>query len=78
MLTFLDINVTMYFKFSNLGVSGIGGWSGFFLGAGSGFLSGRVGNLVRGFLALFLGDFGFVPGGVGPIFSFACNPYSNV
>ena len=45
-----------------------------FLGEGSGFLSGRVGNLVRGFLALFLGGFGSVPGGVGPIFSFACTP----
>ena len=46
----------------------------FFLGAGSGFLSGRAGNLVQGFLALSLGGFGSVPGGAGPTFSFACTP----
>ena len=42
------------------------------MGPGSGLLSGRDGNLIQGFLALLLGVFGSVPGGVGPIFGFAC------
>ena len=73
MLTFLDVNVTLYLKLSNLGVSRIGGWSGLF-GCGLGVPGGRVWYLVQGFLALLLGGLRSVSGGVGPIFGFACTP----
>ena len=55
MLTFLDLNVILYFKFSNLGVSRIGGWSGFF-GCGLGVPEWQSWELSTGVL-------GFVPWG---------------